>query len=389
VSSVLQALDAGESLVDSFDYTISDAKGNTDTATASVTVNGRSETGGGSASNQLLAQVAPQVELQYYVRFEGNGIDNDWLRLEDFELGLSNGAGAGSKVGGAGAGKVSADAVQLVLGTSSTLVQLSGALLKGQLIEEVEIEAYAPDQFGQMALVDEYRFDNVLLSGLATTGTPTSTTESLSFNYTKISYAHEQDGSEASAGYDLGKAKADGGGGGSADALNGSPPAGLTTDADLQYYVTYEGADGWLELEGFSMALANSGSAGGIKDGGIRAAGKSSLDEVRLELGSSKQLVDLFASLTKGEHLEYLQVEAYHKGDTGVPELVDEYHFEDVVVRSLASSGANQNEVGIVAAKFGHGHIEPGEFGGGNAETAWSFVDNKAWNGPSPDADLF
>ena len=69
------------------------------------------------------------------------------------------------------------------------------------------------------------------------------------------------------AGYDLGKAKADGGGGGSADALNGSPPAGLTTDADLQYYVTYEGANGWLELEGFSMALANSGGAGGITKG--------------------------------------------------------------------------------------------------------------------------
>jgi type VI protein secretion system component Hcp len=163
----------------------------------------------------------------------------------------------------------------------------------------------------------------------------------------------------------------------------------LPTDVQLEYYVTFEGAPGWLELHSFSMGLANSGSLSG--DGGARA-GNATAQDVVLGLGSSAQILDLLNAVTTGKHLENLEVEAYWVGSEKA-QLVDQYYFEDVLVTGLTSNGANANTVSLDYGAFSHGHIEYDAKGAKGATTVagWDFVQNDAFTGPpvAPDVDLF
>ena len=113
---------------------------------------------------------------------------------------------------------------------------------------------------------------------------------------------------------------------------------GLSTDAQLDYYVHFEGlpANEWLQLEGFSMGL----NAAVSTTGGI---GKTTADPVSLLLGSSASIVHLTDALAGGSVLKGVEIEAYLPGVDGKPQLVDQYYFGNVSLSSLDTSNASSN----------------------------------------------
>ena len=75
-------------------------------------------------------------------------------------------------------------------------------------------------------------------------------------------------------------------------------------DANLQYYVSWEGSGGWLELGSFSVGVTQTGS---VASGGGAGAGKASATDLSFTLGSSAQLLQLEDALTSGTHLKNLR----------------------------------------------------------------------------------
>ncbi|MDH4259948.1 MAG: tandem-95 repeat protein [Gammaproteobacteria bacterium] len=396
VSAALQALAAGTSVVDSFNYSISDGKGGTDTASVNITVAGLNEpgSGGSSGSGKLLDSVPSGADLDYYIRFDDVS-GGEWLRLEGFSMGLSN-SGSATAGGGAGAGMVTASDVSSLLGSSRALVELTAALAAGQHLKGVEIEAYVPGL--KSGLVDQYYFEDVLVSSLQTSGNAFSTANSLSFDFAKFNHGHvEFDAntgavkSTSEAGFDFANnVSFTGGPSVAGDALKAKQDLeALPTDVQLQYYVTFDGAPGWLELDSFSMGLSQSG---GLVVGGGGGAGKVSASEVVLALGSSRQILDLTDGVTMGQHFKFLEVEAYQSGG-GKPQLVDQYYFEDVLVTGLSTVNATSNQVSLDYAKFSHGHLEYSGTGTslGSSSAGWDLLSNTAFTGPpvAADVDLF
>ena len=378
VSSTLQALAGGTSAVDSFSYSVSDGNGGTDTATVTITVAGLNEPAPGGSS-KVLDSVSPGVGLEYYIRVGGV---SEWLQLEGFSMGLANSGSLGG--GGAGVGKASATDLHSLLGSSGTIVELTEALATGAHIKDVEIEAYRAGGDKGDLLVDQYYFEDVLVTSLSTGASAFSTANNLSFDFAKFNHGHvEQNdkggvGAITEAGFDFLKFENfTGGPSVGADAIKAKLDEGLPTDVQLEYYVTFDGAPGWLELHSFSMGLAQSGSLGG----GGGGAGKATASDVSLLLGSSAQILDLTDGVTEGVHFKFFEVEAYRSGGEGKPQLVDQYYFEDVLVTGLQSSGANANAVSLDFAKFSHGHIEQDAKGGAGptTETGWDFSQNETF----------
>ena len=163
--------------------------------------------GGGVLPNTVkLDDVAH--DLDYYVRFDGIGSSGEWLRLDSFSMGLSvptTTAGGGVS----GVGRATAEDVALLLGSSEQLVQLMNMLDKGQHIKTAEIEAYSHG--GERQLVDEFRFDDVLLTSLDTSN---GSSNALAFDFAKFSHGHQDydnDGSKGTAvseGFDFSLNKA-------------------------------------------------------------------------------------------------------------------------------------------------------------------------------------
>ncbi|HZL99084.1 MAG TPA: type VI secretion system tube protein Hcp, partial [Planctomycetota bacterium] len=345
---------------------------------------------GSDFDGKLLDSVSPGVALEYYIRVDGSP---EWLRLEGFSMDLANGGSVGGA--GGGAGKATASDLHSVLGSSSTIVELTEALATGGHIKDVEIEAYRLGGKEGELLVDQYYFEDVLVTSLSTSGGAFGTANSLSFDFAKFNHGHvEQDdkggvGAITEAGFDFAKNESfEGGPAIAGDALKAKLDEGLSTDVQLEYYVTFDGAPGWLELHSFSMGLSSSGSLGG----GGGGAGKVSASDVSLLLGSSAQILDLTEGVTEGTHFKFFEVEAYWSGGEGKPQLVDQYYFEDVLVTSLSTGNANANSVSLDFAKFSHGHIEQNDKGGvgPTTETGWDFSTNEAFSHPvAPDVDLF
>jgi len=391
VSAALQALSAGTSKVDSFSYSISDGKGGTDTAAVNITVIGLNEAGSSGGSGQILSSVSPATELEYYIRFDDGS--PEWLRLEGFSMDLSN-SGSTSGGGGGSAGKVTASDVHSLLGSSQTLVELTAALASGQHLKDVEIEAYRPggDKGGQ--LVDQFYFADVLVNSLQTSGSASSTANDVSFDFAKFDHGHIEYTDKGTAlpateaGFDfLKNVDFTGGPAVAGDALKAKLDDALPTDVQLKYYVTYEGAGGWLELDSFSMGLSSSATIGGSGGGG---AGKVSASDVVLALGSSAQILDLTDGVTSGQHFKFLEIEAYAPGGEKGNSLVDQYYFADVLVTGLSTANATSNQVSLDYGKFSHGHVDYKADGtqGDITSAGWDFIANKEFTAPV-DADLF
>jgi type VI protein secretion system component Hcp len=136
---------------------------------------------GPTFKGQLDEGASTQALLDYYVHFDGIGGANEWLRLDSFSMGMqANEAGDGSFTG-----KVTANDVLLMLGSSKALVDLTEDLLTGQSIKSVEIEAYRAGQGQELA--DEYRFEDVLVSALQSVD---AADNELSLQFGKFSHGH-------------------------------------------------------------------------------------------------------------------------------------------------------------------------------------------------------
>jgi len=130
---------------------------------------------------KLGESLSTDVQLDYYVHFEGLPT-NEWLRLEDFSMGLN---AAFSSTGGVG--KTTVDPVNLLLGSSASIVHLTDALAGGSVLKGVEIEAYYHGGQGKPQLVDQYYFGNASLSSLDTNN---ASSNALSFAYTGFGHGH-------------------------------------------------------------------------------------------------------------------------------------------------------------------------------------------------------
>jgi type VI protein secretion system component Hcp len=335
---------------------------------------------------ESLPSVPAGTPLDYFIRFDGIA-DGEWLKLEGFSLAMSQ-TGSGTIGGGGGAGKAIASDVFSLLGNSSAAVELTQAVVSGQHLKNVEIEAYQRGEDPQ--LVDEFKFDNALITGLNTSAHSTATAHSVSFNFAKFGHAHvEQDpdgtsGPVTSSGWDFAANKSVGGPDGK-EGADGAPFVDAPIKANLDYYFTFEGAEGWLKLDSFSMGITQSGS--GIIGGG-GGAGKAVASDVFLVLGSSSEIVDITDFLLSGAHLKNVEIEAYRGED---PQLVDEYRFEDVLFSSWSNSNASANAVSFNYAKFSHAHVEQDPDGtpGPVTVAGYDFAAAKNFSSLLPDADVF
>jgi VCBS repeat-containing protein len=181
-------------------------------------------TGGPSAAPEALKakqdDVGSPQDLDYYAHFEGVGGSSTWLKLGSFSMGLSNSGSIGGLVGG----KTTAQDVFVTLGSSNALVDLNEFLNTGKHLTKVEIEAYAPGGDKGNALIDEYIFNDVLVTSLQTNN---ASSNSLSFDFAKFSYGHQlynvdgAAGSFVAEGFDFAKGTA----------INGPAP-----DADIGFF---------------------------------------------------------------------------------------------------------------------------------------------------------
>ena len=337
--------------------------------------------------DSALPSVDSSANLTYFIRFEGQ----DWMRLEGFSLGLSQTGSLGTG-GGGGAGQVTATDIHTTLGTSGQLVELSADLTSGTLIENVEIEVYGGGE--QQRLVDQYYFEDVLVTGLLTSADGGGgTAHNLSFDYAAFNRGHvTQDikgsvGDIAEDGFNFLTVKdADGLGPEIAgEAIEAKLENVDSLDANLQYYVSWEGSGGWLELGSFSVGLTQTGSLG---TGGGGGAGQASATDLSFTLGSSAELLQLENALTSGKILDNLEIEAYHVGGDG-KQLVDQFVFQDVLVTSLQTTNSVTNQVTVDFAQFSRAHVELNAKGGigETTEEGWDFVENNDFSAPV-DADL-
>jgi type VI protein secretion system component Hcp len=243
----------------------------------------------------------------------------------------------------------------------------------------VEIEAYSQ---GTSQLVDQYFFSDAVLTALQVSGSSGFTGDSVSFDFGGFAHSHQEldakgaAGPVSSVGWDFVNAAPGSVPAHTADALSGEVADSLPIDAPLSYFVTYDGAPGWLQASSFST-----GMSGG--------AGPATAEDVMLALGSSKQLVELTQTLLSGKHLKSVEVEAYRM-DSAQPQLVDEYKFEDVVLNGLSAWSPTENGLSFSYAKYAEGHIANNADGTQGTITTggWDFSHNTAFSGGTPHADI-
>jgi len=366
-SSTLQALNAGQSAVDSFTYSISDGKGGTSSATLSVDVAGANEPTKGST---VLSSIESGTALDYYIRFDGDGVANSWLKVGGFGHGFTDAGGT--------AGKITLSDMAAQLGSNSAMPHLLEMLGNDTHLNSVEIEAYTQ---GTSQLVDQYVFSDAVLTHLQASNDGFGTTDAVSFDFGSFAHSHQQfdakgtPGAVTAAAWDFVNAKPTSAPAHTADALVGTLGDALPTYSPLKYFMTYDGAPGWVEVSSFST-----GTSGGT--------GSAAAEEAKLGLGSSEQLIQLTQALLSGTQLKSVEVEAY-RIDGAQPQLVDEYKFQDVNLSELYTWNATQNSLSFDYAKYAEGHVAYDANGAPGSITTggWDFGNNTAFSGGTPSGD--
>jgi VCBS repeat-containing protein len=384
-ASGLQALNNGQVATDSFGYTIADGNGGTSSATVSIDVSGVTEAA--PQGNRILPSIAPETDLDYVIRFE-NG---EWMNLRGFQFGLENSGSIGSigSGGGAGAGKSSSNGVTLDLDSGGQLTALTQSLLSGEHLKNVEIEAYRATGSGKAMLVDEFKFNDVLFTRLD--GGNGAGDNTLGFDFASFTHGHiEQNksggiGDITTAGWDF---KTNQEISGPSPVANGTKVQDLDQVApdSLEYYVRFDGAEGWLQVSGFSFGFENTSTVG---SSGGAGAGKAGKEDVGLTLGSSGELLALTLALASGEHIKNVEIEAYRASIVGKEQLVDEFHFNDVIITRLDTVNGTTNELAFDFGAFTHAHIEQTQSGGSGSitDSGWDFKTNTPEPVPAPQAE--
>jgi VCBS repeat-containing protein len=166
-----------------------------------------SGTGSSSTAAADLGHLAPvtptSTALSYFVHVDGT---DGWVALNSFSDGYTAAPTATTGV----AGKAAQGDVTIGIGVSNLLTALLIDDAKGVHIPTVQVEAYAAGIGAGAApvLVDEYRFNNALVTGVAS-GTGASNAVSLTYGaFTHAHVAHDQSGAVDAAnssgvGYDF------------------------------------------------------------------------------------------------------------------------------------------------------------------------------------------
>jgi len=294
---------------------------------------------------------------------------NSWLKLGAFSDGLD----------AAGAGKATALGVMGLLGSNSAMPNLVEALGNGTHLNGVEIEAYSQ---GTAQLVDQYFFSDAVLTNLQTTGSAGFTADSVSFDFGGFAHSHQDldakgaPGPVSSVGWDFVSQQPESAPAHTADAVNATLGDALPMDTPLSYFMTYDGAPGWLQVNWFSSSMSG-------------GKGPATADDVMLALGSSKQLVELTQALLSGKQLSSLEVEAY-RTDGAQPQLVDEYQFQNVILNGLDTQSPTDNTLSFSFGTYAEGHIAYDANGAQSTVTTggWDFTHNSAFSGSVPHADI-
>jgi VCBS repeat-containing protein len=268
------------------------------------------------------AEVAYNTSLQYFMKAHGL---TDWIPLQGFSFEMER-AGA----------TTSMTDVAATMSTGSGAAKLFEAMAaNGGALGSIEIEAY---QGGK--LVDEFAFQDVQLTRHEAKGQggfqhPTS--HSVSFDFAEFGHTHVGPEGERSMTWDL-ESKTGDGSGPAADADQLVGPRDTAFVGNLNYYLRVEGVgepNEWLRLESYELGL-------GTRD-------------LSVDLGSSRLLVELTEALGSGRQFDYAEIEAYRVVE-GKQLIVDEFKFEDVVVRELLSTNATRNTLSFDYDSVSYGH---------------------------------
>jgi VCBS repeat-containing protein len=364
-AGALQALATGSSLVDGFDYTVSDGHGGTSIAHVQVTVNG--VTDAKPVQPTVTPQVGADVPLTYYLNYTTAKGTSKWIEVGDLHLDVQS-SGTTHMGAGGGAGKASFSDVDAAFASSDAAVELMQALVKGTHIARVNIEAYRTGPGGMDQLVQRYTLEEALVTSLQTDHDGTATSNGVAFafaQFTQSTPKYNSSGKETGTTevrWDVAGNVANIVMDGASLSSLAQPEALLTgskftpttvmeTNSELDYYVRLNGTSGWLALSDFSMGFTN---PGGVQAGGIET-GKPLAEDVLMGLGNSSAWAAILLDVLKGKHTELVEVEAYARGSEG-PRLVDEYIFKEVLFTLHDSTGTTNNVLGMDYASFTHGH---------------------------------
>jgi hypothetical protein len=269
-------------------------------------------------------------------------------------------------------------------------------MLKGTHLTDVEVEAYSHSAFvGKAVLVDEFKFTNLLVTKLDTDGASDgASSNAVSLDFGRFTHAHVEHDDQGAvtgtsgAGWDFTKNVAV------------SAPSSVTADAfkatdpdepqPTKYYVHFDGSNGWLELDSFSMdfSVVSSGSVGGS------TVGRPAADPVKLLLGSSAEITALTSLVNSGKFLASVEIEGYGIDANGSKmQIIDEFKFKTALITELDSDKVNANEVTFDFGSFTHGHVVFDNSGAVDhtVGAGWDFVKNVAVSAPTPhgEVDLF
>lgn len=357
-SQTLQALQSGDQRNDGFDYTINDGHGGSSSAHVTVQVSGLSSDSGG-----LLPSTDAGTQLNYYMRYtDGAGKTSGWMSIDSFSW---SGSAPFSILKGLGSstGKAMPDAFSFQLGSGLAQASFTTALLKGTSFNNVEIEAYSPNQHGVGQVVQEYKFSTVFATGVSTSSTQNGQTgNDIAFVYKTVDSTLtpldnqgkpvapiEMAWNVALQNTDLQpNQKVDTG----ADAQINHLLPDVATSTQLDYYVHIDGLNGWVKLDGFSMGFNADSSF--LKGSGA-AIGKPEADAVSLALGQNQILAKLINQMVAGRPVN-LQIESYLHNSANGPQLVDEYFFNQAYVSGFDNSNDAQSGVELVYSQFSHAH---------------------------------
>jgi type VI protein secretion system component Hcp len=225
----------------------------------------------------------------------------------------------------------------------------------------VEIEAYAAGGKEGLRLVDEFKFDDALVTSQQAGGAFDSpAAHNVSFNFSKLGHTHVEYtenggvGSETGMTFDVQANTASSTGpAANSDAIKGEQEA--VVGADLELYLRVDGvgaANEWLKLGSYSVGYSVSGGIGG----GGGGAGTAILQDLSAVLGSSSELVELTEMLAKGQHIKSVELEAYALGGKEGHRIIDEFKFTDVLVSSWQTSDATVNSLTFDYAGVSYGH---------------------------------
>ncbi|MDP2323704.1 MAG: type VI secretion system tube protein Hcp, partial [Gammaproteobacteria bacterium] len=383
---------AGFTGTDMFMISVDDGFGGSDTATVTLIVTG--DPPPPQESNAVLPSVPPGTEgwLNFYIHFEGIS-GQQWLELGSFNFGLDNSVSP-SGAGGRQAGKATATDVITVLGSSATSTALLEAIASGKHLSDVEVEVYRAGLETKDRLVAEYKFSDVVLTGLNSFGGE-GVANYVSFDYggfgqrffeadsktgqttgnteTKWSFIQNNVGDSSLLPQSGAQAIA-------------QPQETQNIDgSQLEYYVRFDGVNGWLALDSYSLGIEYSA---GLSTGG-GGAGKSTASDVVLTLGASTALTGLTGSLFSGKHLQNVEIEVYRSGLETKDVLIEELRFDNVFISGLSSGNVSNNllsfDYGQISRAYrdvdGKGALTP------YTKSGWNFSDNTAYSGPNPVAD--